>query len=155
METQVTDRIEKQAIFNAPIERVWHAVTVAGEFGQWFGVDFGGEDFVPGEVIEGKITKPEEYAGMVFTVSVVEMRKPQLFSFRWHPYAVDEEHDYANEPSTLIEFALEPHGEGTKLTITESGFDAIPEERRAAAFRSNEEGWTIQAERVRQYVDGE
>ena len=150
----VPDRIEKQTTMRAPIERVWRAVSDAREFGAWFGVDFGEGQFAPGTAIEGKITVPAEYAGTAFIVSVVEMLAPQLLSVRWHPYALDDATDYEAEPTTLIEFRLEPHGEGTRLTITESGFDNIPEDRRATAFRSNDEGWTIQAEQVRKYVDG-
>ena len=151
--TDVMDQIRKEVTIKAPIERVWRAVSDAREFGTWFGLDTNGQAFEAGRTINAKITEPPEYAGMPFVMIVQEVVAPRLFSFRWHPYAVEESPDYAAEPTTLVEFVLEPEGSGTRLTITESGFDSIPEERRASAFRSNEEGWSIQAEQVRIYAE--
>ena len=147
------NEIRKQVTMNAPVERVWQAVSQADQFGAWFGLDTMGVDFEAGRTINAKITEPEEYKDMPFVMIVEEVTPPRRFSFRWHPYAVDEK-DYSSEPTTLVEFVLEPDGDGTRLTITESGFDAIPADRRATAFRSNEEGWGIQAERVREFVGG-
>ena len=153
MSTRV-DVIRKQVSMRAPIERVWRAISDAQEFGKWFGVDTTGQRFEAGKVASMKVTDPPEYAGMEFTVSVVEVVPPRLLSFRWHPGQPEPGEDLSAEPTTLIEFGLERDGDGTRLTITESGFEGIPEHRRAAAFRSNEEGWTVQAGRVREYVDG-
>ena len=38
------------------------------------------------------------------------MDKPRLFSFTWHPYAIEPDVDYSNETPTLVEFKLEPKG---------------------------------------------
>ena len=65
------------------------------------------------------------------------MEPERFFSFRWHPYALEEGVDYSVEPTTLVTFTLEEAGAGTRLTIVESGFDAIPESRRAKAFSMN------------------
>ena len=53
------------------------------------------------------------------------------FSFRWHPGSVDPNVDYSKEPTTLVVFTLEDDDDGTKLTVVETGFDALPESRRA------------------------
>ena len=82
------------------------------------------------------------------------MDPERLFSFRWHPYAIDEKVDYSKEPTTLVEFRLEPVPEGTRLTVVESGFDRIPVERRAEAYRMNEGGWAEQMENVKRHVEG-
>ena len=37
-----SDRIEKEVVLRAPLERVWRAISDADEFGQWFGVRFDG-----------------------------------------------------------------------------------------------------------------
>ena len=76
----------------------------------------------------------------------------RLFSFRWHPYAVDSSVDYSKEPSTLVAFVLEEAADGTMLTVTESGFDQIPLERRAKAFAANEGGWTAQMKLIEKYL---
>ena len=152
--TVVTDSIVKRVALKAPIARVWRAISDAGEFGAWFGLDTMGQPFEAGRAINAKITEPPEYAGTAFVITVVDVVAPRLFSFRWHPYAVEGGADSTAEPTTLVEFALEPDGPGTNLTVTESGFDAIPADRRATAFRSNAEGWAIQVEQVRKYLDG-
>ena len=75
------------------------------------------------------------------------------FAYHWHPFAVDPNVDYSNEPTTLVEFRLEEVTGGTKLTIVESGFDKIPAARRNEAFRMNEKGWAGQTENIRRYVE--
>jgi hypothetical protein len=55
---------------------------------------------------------------------------------------------------TLVEFVLDEVAGGTKLTITESGFDAIPLARRAEAFRMNDGGWAEQIRNIEAYVTG-
>jgi uncharacterized protein YndB with AHSA1/START domain len=85
--------------------------------------------------------------------AVVKAMEPErLFSFTWHPYAVDPKMDYSKEPQTLVEFRLEKTAEGTRLTVTESGFDMIPAGRRAEAFRMNEGGWAQQMKNIEGYV---
>ena len=82
------------------------------------------------------------------------MEPERLFSFRWHPYAIDPKVDYSNEPTTLVEFRLEEAAGGTLLTVVESGFDRIPPRRRAEAFRMNDEGWAEQLENIERHVGG-
>ncbi len=76
----------------------------------------------------------------------------RLFSFTWHPYAIDPNGDYSQEPPTLVEFTLEKTATGTLLVVTESGFDKIPSGRRLEAFRMNEGGWTIQMKNIENHV---
>lgn len=147
-----TDRIEKSIALKAPIERVWRALTDHEEFGTWFRVKLYGP-FVPGQVIRGHMTYPG-YEGLPWASQVVTMDEPRLFSMTWHPYVVDETKDYADEPTTLIEFRLTPTADGgTHLVITESGFDALPADRRDEAVRSNEGGWQEQLGNIRAHVE--
>ena len=147
-----TDRIEKNILLKAPKARVWRALTDAGEFGTWFRVKLE-SDFAVGKDVTGNITYPG-YEHLRFTVTVERMDAEQLFSFRWHPYAIDPKIDYSQEPTTLIEFRLEEVAEGTLLTVVESGFDRIPAERRAEAFRMNSQGWATQMENIKNHVGG-
>ena len=62
--------------------------------------------------------------------------------------------DYGAEPTTLVEFRLEPSAEGTLLRIVESGFERVPAHRRERAFRMNEGGWAAQADNIRKHVEG-
>lgn len=146
-----TDRIEKEIVLPAPRERVWRALTDVREFNRWFGVALTAP-FAPGAVVSGQLASPG-YQHLTMTVWVEEMVPERRFSFRWHPYAIEEGIDYSAEPTTLVSFTLEDVEGGTRLTIVESGFDAIPESRRDRAFRANSEGWAIQLENVRRHLE--
>lgn len=146
----MADRIEKRIELEAPISRVWRAITDYREFGDWFGVELEAP-FEPGKVARGRVTNPG-YEHVQWEALVKAMEPERLFSFTWHPHAVEPEVDYSDEPSTLVEFRLEPTSSGTLLLLTESGFDKLPRSRRNLAFRSNEGGWTSQMERIESYL---
>jgi uncharacterized protein YndB with AHSA1/START domain len=161
--TNTTDRIEKRVLLRAPRERVWRAVSDAQQFGAWFGVEFD-SPFVAGAHLTGRITPTqvdaeiakaqEPHAGKAFEWSVERIEPMQLISFRWHPFAVDPGVDYSQEPTTLVTFELQEEAEGTRLTISESGFDRIPLERRLKAFAANEQGWQAQSQLIAKYLAG-
>jgi uncharacterized protein YndB with AHSA1/START domain len=156
-----TDRIEKKVLLKAPLDRVWRAISDSSEFGRWFGMTFDGP-FVAGQSVKGAITPTqvdeevakmqEEYAGTEDSWQIVAVEPQKRFAFRWHPYGVESGVDYSQEPTTLVEFTLTEATDGVLLTIVESGFDAIPAERRAKAFEANSEGWAHQVELVRKYL---
>ena len=148
-----TDRIEKKVLLRTPRARVWRALTDAEEFGAWFRVKLEGA-FAPGARVKGALTYPG-FEHVTMEVVVERMEPERLFSYRWHPYAIEPSVDYSAEPTTLVEFHLEQAAEGTLLTIVESGFDAIPAGRRAEAFRMNDNGWTEQGENLRRHVSAE
>jgi uncharacterized protein YndB with AHSA1/START domain len=148
----MTDRIEKSIELKAPLARVWKALTDHEEFGKWFRVKLDGP-FVPGDVSTGHITHPG-YEHVKWHAVVQKIEPMRLFSFTWHPYALDPKVDYSGEPSTLIEFTLEERGKGTLLRVVESGFDKLPAHRRDEAFRMNERGWGAQMENIARHVDG-
>ena len=146
-----TDRIEKTLVLRAPKGRVWRAITTPEEFGTWFKVKLEGT-FVAGRTTIGKITHPG-FENLTMEMHVERIEPEDFFSYRWHPYAIDPKVDYSNEPTTLVEFRLEEVPGGTMLTIAESGFDKIPVERRAEAFRMNDKGWAGQIENIRRHVE--
>jgi uncharacterized protein YndB with AHSA1/START domain len=144
------DRIEKRIELNAPIGRVWRALTDYREFGEWFRVKLD-NPFVPGQIARGQITHPG-YEHLTWEVAVQRMEPEHLFSFTWHPFAVDPNIDYTTETPTLVEFRLEETAAGTLLLLTESGFDKIPANRRKEAFLRNDGGWTQQMKNIEAYV---
>jgi uncharacterized protein YndB with AHSA1/START domain len=144
------NRIEKRIELKAPISRVWRALTDHREFGEWFRVKLDGP-FVPGQISRGQMTYPG-YEHLKWEAVVQKMEPESLFSFTWHPYAVDPEADYSKENSTLVEFRMEKIPTGTLLLLTESGFGNIPGDRRLEAFRSNDGGWTEQIKNIESHV---
>jgi uncharacterized protein YndB with AHSA1/START domain len=144
------NNIEKRIELKTQVSRVWRALTDYREFGQWFLVRLDGP-FIPGQVSRGHITYPG-YEHIKWEVVVQKMEPERLFSFTWHPYAVDPQKDYSEETPTLVEFRLEKTANGTLLILTESGFDKVPSGRRIEAFRMNEGGWTEQMKNIESYV---
>jgi uncharacterized protein YndB with AHSA1/START domain len=167
-----TDRIEKQVTLRAPVGRVWKAIADSNEFGRWFGVRLDGP-FNVAQPIRGTFERlPNETVIVEYQRSLglepsavrlpdkdivfctVERIEPErYFSFRWIPYGIDAGVDPHTEPTTLVEFSLEPAADGTVLTIVESGFDRVPAHRRRRAFLMNDRGWTGQSENIRRHVE--
>ena len=146
----MNDRIEKRIELKAPLSRVWRAITDSREFGAWFRVNIEGP-FIAGRNAEGQITHPG-YEHVRWKVLIQKIEPERLFSFTWHPYAIDSQVDYSEETPTLVEFRLEKTAVGTLLVLTESGFDKVPAERRAEAFRMNDSGWAAQMKNIESHV---
>jgi uncharacterized protein YndB with AHSA1/START domain len=155
------DRIEKKVSLRAPLARVWRAISDAKEFGLWFGMELD-SPFVAGTTVTGRIAptradaevakQQQPYAGVPVRLYVERVEPMLLFSFRWHPGAVEPGVDLSKQPTTLVSFALEERSGETLLTITESGFDAIPLDRRAKVFAGNDAGWSAQTRLIAQYL---
>jgi uncharacterized protein YndB with AHSA1/START domain len=156
-----TDRIEKSVLLRAPLARVWRAISDAEEFGSWFGLRLEGR-FQAGKPIRGTIVPTsvdaevaktqKPYEGVSFEIHIERIEPESVFSFRWHPGGLEPGFDHAREPTTLVVFELAAEAGGTRLTLTESGFDGLPLARRAKAFAGNEAGWTAQMKIIEKYL---
>jgi uncharacterized protein YndB with AHSA1/START domain len=146
----MSDRIEKHIELRAPGSKVWRALTDHREFGTWFRVKLD-QPFEAGSPSTGHITYPG-YEHLKWEANVKSIEPETYFAFTWHPYAIDPDQDYSAEPPTLVEFRLEPTKDGTRLTVTESGFDKIPAGRRMEAFRMNDGGWAEQMKNIEAHV---
>jgi len=156
MQTTNTDRIEEQVVLRQSRERVWRALTDPDELGAWFGVNLTGATIKPGAHVTGRMTIPS-VAHVTFDVVIEEMVREQKFSWRWHPNALDTAVDYSKEQRTLVTFTLEDTANGgTLVRVVESGFDAVPTQRREAALLGNSNGWRSQLQkRLPAYLDKE
>ncbi len=153
-------KIEKRVLLRAPLGRVWRAITDAEEFGRWFGVRFDGP-FEAGTTVAATITpttvdqevarRQEPHAGVTTTWEIVAIEPRRRFAYRWQPCG--GEPDVRGGPTTLVEFVLQETPNGVLLTIAESGFEAIPEARRSGSFEADSEGWAIQTDLVRRYLE--
>ena len=156
-----TDRIEKQILLRASRERVWRAISDSSQFGKWFGVSLQGP-FVQGHRVAGRIVPTsvdpevakmqEPWAGMACDFYVERIEPMDRFSFRWHPGAEEAGPDASEDAMTTVMFELKDAPGGVLLTITETGFDRIPLERRAKAFADNEGGWEMQTKLIEKYL---
>lgn len=148
----MSDSIERMVELNAPIEKVWKALTDYKEFGTWFRLNLHGP-FQTGKVTTGEVTYPG-YEGLPFWARVELIEEPNRFSFVW-PFdetVAPDDPDIQNKV-TLVEFTLEPRGKGTRVSVRESGFDKLPENKRLQVFRDNKSGWDAQMENIKSYVD--
>jgi len=158
-----TDRIEKKILLRAPLERVWRAISDSKQFGSWHGVEFDGP-FIAGAGMVGRVVPStvdvdadvaenrKQYEWTPFSISVERIEPMRFFSMRWYPFDEESGVDYSKEPWTLVEFRLEQVAGGTMLTITESGFDAIPLDQRAKALTNHEQGWAAQGNLIEKYL---
>jgi len=146
-----TDRIERRIHIKAPRSKVWRALTDPARFGQWFGVKMEGTAFTVGTLARGTITYPG-YEHLTMEIQIERVEPERLFSWRWHPAAIDPAVDYSKEPTTLVVFELEAADGGTWVTVVESGIDAIPVARRLDVFRMNSSGWDEQMSAIEKYV---
>lgn len=144
------DRIEKQLVLRAPIERVWRALSDHEEFGTWFRVLLD-QPFAAGAESTGRMTYPG-YEHVPWKARVVAVEPPRRLAFQW-PHMDERQNVREDWPWTLVEFNLETEENGTRLTVTESGFDALPAEAQDNSFRLNERGWTEQMVNIGAYVD--
>lgn len=149
--TITDDRIEKTIDIKAPVSRVWRALTDSQQFGEWFRVRIDGP-FAAGKRSTGQILVPG-FDHIKWNAVVQKIEPERLFSYTWHPYAIDASKDYSDETPTLVEFTLEATDTGTRLKVVESGFAKIPAHRRDEAFRMNSGGWAAQMENIARYVE--
>jgi uncharacterized protein YndB with AHSA1/START domain len=145
----MSERIEKRIELKAPVSRVWRALTDYREFGEWFRVKLEGP-FVAGQISRGQITYPG-YEHIKWQAIVQKMEPERLFSFTWH-HSFDPNADIFKEPTTLVALRLEKIEAGTLLTVTESGFENLPDKLRLEALRRNDGGWTEQMKNIENHV---
>lgn len=144
-------RIDRTVTLAAPPERVWGALTSPDELSAWFQVRIEGT-IAPGSEV-WMTTTHAQYAGQRFRVRIVSMDPPRRFVWQWHPGEIDPAVDYSREPFTTVTFVLEPAAGGTRLTVSETGFDEISLARRAKVYRDNSEGWTEVLVWLQKYVE--
>ena len=153
----MSDRIEKSAVLQAPLERVWNAVGDSAQFGTWFGMAID-QRFVEGATVTAVMSATEvddeiaaqqkPYAGAACPLQIVTVDPPKRLAFRWNPLPDPEFADV----TTLVEFTLTEVDDGVLLEIVESGFDALPASHRTTAFENNSGGWAAQLRLVGRYV---
>jgi uncharacterized protein YndB with AHSA1/START domain len=137
------DRIERTVEIAHPPKKVWAALTTAEGLGTWFGND-------------AKIDlRPGGQAWMTWTsgdradMRVERVEEPTVFGFTWHIHGLPEE----DPRRTYVEFTLEPAGEGTRLTVVESGFAQLPDDAFHTAYDGNTGGWASELGELVDYLD--
>ena len=145
----VRDRIERETVINAPVERVWELITEAEHLGRWFG-DAGAEiDLRPGGAMVLRWTAHTSHG------RVVAVEPPTRFAYRWAPFTDPGGEEPIEGNSTLVEFTLRREGDATRLRVVESGFAALAtsDEQRGRNVESNTGGWERETDELRRYAE--
>jgi uncharacterized protein YndB with AHSA1/START domain len=145
----VPDKIEREIVIAAPVERVWALLTEAEHLGRWFG-DAGAEvDLRPGGAMALTWADSGTQRGRV-----VAVEPPNRFAFRWAPFKDPAGDEPAEGNSTLVEFSLAADAEGTRLRVIETGFAglATSEGQRTKNHASNTKGWAEELGELRDYA---
>ena len=144
-------RIDRTIEIDAPPERVWRALTNAKELGAWFQVEIEG-DVAPNTEVWMTSTH-KGYEGQRFRVKFTEITPPHRLAWQWHPGEVESGVDYSREPRTTVTFTLEPSGRGTRVRVSETGFDLIGLARREKVYKDNSQGWPEVLQWLRTYAE--
>jgi uncharacterized protein YndB with AHSA1/START domain len=137
------DRIERTVKLNHPPAAVWAALTTPDGLASWFGQQ-ASIDLRPGGA-----ARMSWDSGDAVDMRVERVDEPRVFGYTWQIYGLPED----DQRRTYVEFTLEPTGNGTRLTVVESGFAQLPEDAHGKAFGGNAEGWARELAELVQYLD--
>jgi uncharacterized protein YndB with AHSA1/START domain len=142
-----TDRIERDVLIAAPVERVWELITSAEHLGRWFGNAGAEIDLRPGGALS---LTWREYPTLHGRVEAVE--PPRRFAYRWLTTS-EPRADATPGNSTLVQFTLAAEGDGTRVALVESGFDALDldADERTARFAAHTRGWPLELDELVAY----
>lgn len=139
--------IKHQVVLNAGRDSVWRALTTAEGWTAWF------SNSVHGKFEEGEVLAHDFGDDTVCYAKVVERTEKVAFAYRWHPGEDCPIDKYPDLEMTTVRFTLADHPNGTLLTMVESGFENIPETRRANCVTMNTDGWAWELTEFRAAVE--
>ena len=148
MTATIQDTIERTVELPVTRERAWEAITTPAQISQWFhGLwEF---ELQPGAPIYFDFGDWGIHRGRVETVEPMD-RVVYLWT---HGGDADRSIAIDQVPNTLMEFTLSDATDGTRLTVVESGFAALPADIRDNSLRNNTEGWDEQVRNIANYLE--
>ena len=139
------DRIERTVELDHPPEKVWAALTTAEELGTWFGDAGARIDLRPGGAAEMSWD-----GGFTVQMRVERVEAPTVFGYTWQVKGLPED----DPRRTYVEFTLEPAGQGTRLTVVETGFAQLPGDVYGDEYQGHVDGWRSELAELASYLSG-
>lgn len=141
--------VEHTIWINAPRERVWEAITDGKQISHWWGdhweipqveagatIRFGSEN-------DPNLAKEEDW--MVATLAVVD--RPREFAIQWPPQP------QYHSTAMFTRFVLEEENGGTRVTVSESGFEGLPEDIRQKQYEGTAAGYATVMAALKAYLE--
>jgi uncharacterized protein YndB with AHSA1/START domain len=129
--------------YNAPIEKVWKAITDKTQMKEWY-FDMSDFKLEPGfefQFVGGPDDKP--YVHLCKIKEVIKERKLS-YSWRYKGY----------EGDSLVTFELFPEGNGTRVKLTHEGLETFPASNPDLSRKNFEMGWNdIIGKLLKEYVE--
>ena len=140
--TESTDAVVVERTLNAPIARVWQALTEVDQMREWY---FDLKEFKPAPGFEFEFIVEHEGVKHHHLCKVTEAIPPKRLAYSWR---------YKGEPGdSLVTIELSPEGNKTKLRLTHTGLDTFPNTP-PYARKNFEMGWTGIAKELEQFLEG-
>jgi uncharacterized protein YndB with AHSA1/START domain len=140
---QLAEAVVVERTFNAPVARVWKALTDANEMRIWY---FDLKEFKPEPGFEFEFTVEHEGVRYHHLCKVTEVIPQKKLAYTWR---------YKEEPGdSLVTFELFPEGGKTRLKLTHEGLETFPKTP-TYARKNFEAGWTeIIGSELKKFVEG-
>lgn len=139
------DRVERTVELAHPREAVWAALTTAEGLGTWFGNESASIDLRPGGAAQMSWT-----GGFKVNMRVERVEEPSVFGYTWQINGLPDD----DPRRTYVEFTLEAVGDGTRLTVVETGFAQLPDEVYPTEYDEHVKGWVSELGELASYLDG-
>jgi uncharacterized protein YndB with AHSA1/START domain len=141
-ETQSSEAVILERTLNAPVAKVWKALTDVDQMRQWY---FDLKEFKPQVGFEFEFVVEHEGNTYHHLCRVTEVIPRQKIAYTWR---------YKGEPgNSLVTFELFAEGDKTRLKLRHSGIETFPKTP-AYARKNFETGWTaILDSELKQFVE--
>ena len=145
---QETFSVRRTIHIEAPVEKVWAAITQPEQVSRWFGrLELNGTS----TGASGTITWPERAP---IPIRIEDIASSRMIAYRWGnddaAPVTDEKLDDAH--STVFTFTLEPLADGTRLTVVEAGFETLSDP--LADLESHRGGWDAELDKLSALLTG-
>ena len=136
--------VERSVLINAPRQRVWNAITDPAHLEQWYAPGCPWE--IPSLEV-GQTVKFHNTDTDIQLATIEDLEPLRRLTLRW-------ELDPAHPGITLLNsFLLEEENGSTRATISQAGYESLPDGMREEQLRQDADAYTAIAESLKSYLE--